>query len=289
MQVKKRIAVPILSVVTLTFNNQKHIKKCLYSLKKSIEYSKLNAEVTVVDNDSTDKTSQILKKIKFINLHMQDNNSGFSKGINLGIRKSKGKLILILNPDTIIKKDSIINLINCHLESKSGITGGKTIKKDGSAHGSYVREPNIFTLLFDYTNMRKLILGDMFHKRHYYHELIPKETTSVDAVSGSYMLIDKKVISKIGYFDEKFFMYLEDVDFCLRAKKHGYRISYCSDSIITHIGGASSNNKDKINYSAWNSSRSYYTRKNFGLLTNAVIQPIFFIDEMISKIWRKIR
>ena len=111
----------------------------------------------------------------------------------------------------------------------------------------------------------------------------------VDAVSGGFMLIDKRVINKIGNLNENFFMYLEDIEYCNRARNEGFRVIYCPGAVIYHEGGASSRNKDKINFNAWLWSRKYFFWKNNSLLTNLIIQPIFYIDDFVMKIWRKLR
>lgn len=247
-------------------------------------------EIIVVDNDSNDSTLKIVIKEKNITLLKQNQNTGFAKGINKGIRLASGDLLLILNPDTKLYKNSLKNLYLCMKTSGSKIVGGLSYQRDKTVHGSYVRKPNLFTLLFDYSNLRKVFPWDIVHKLHYYHDMgQPRSRTYVDVVSGSFMLVDKKVINKIGYFDENFFMYLEDVDFCIRAIKENIKISLCPESKIFHEGGASSENKDRILHDAWDKSRRYYAKKHFGKLENMIIQPVFATDNLLTKIWRKIK
>ncbi|MBU1256597.1 glycosyltransferase, partial [Patescibacteria group bacterium] len=150
--------------------------------------------------------------------------------------------------------------------------------------------PNIFTYLFDYTNLRKIVPNDYFHKKHYYlDESPPTSKKIVGAVSGSFMLIERKVINQIGSFDERYFMYLEDVDYCLRAGKAGFKVLLCPKSIIKHVGGYSSKNKEKVNVGAWLESRRRYVFKNENLLINLIIQPIFLIDTVIIRILQQIK
>lgn len=247
-------------------------------------------QIIVVDNSSSDDTVEIIQKDKSINLVKNKKNAGFAKGVNRGIKRACGDLLLILNPDTRLYKDSLVKLVQCLEKTNSGVVGGMAYKLNGSLHGSFVRRPTLGTVLFDYSNLRKIIPGDIFHKRHYYNNLgSVKNTIKVDVVSGAYMLIDSKVIKDIGKFDENFFMYLEDVDFCVRAAKKRHKISVCPESKIVHIGGASSNNRDRINHKAWDQSRRYYTRKHFGKLTNFIIQPIFIVDNLVTILWRKLK
>jgi|SRR3989344_5825534 len=276
-----------ISVVILTYNSEKHIGKCLQSL--SGETNGI-AEVVVVDNCSQDKTTEIVKKDKSTILISNKTNYGFAKGVNMGIKKTKGNKILILNPDTTIFSGSIDRLINCQMRLGADIAGGKLLKNDGSIHNSFVRKPDLLTGLFDFTNLRKITPFDYFHKRHYYlHDQYPNRGIEVDAVSGAYMLINREVFERIGLFDEKFFMYLEDIDFCVRAKQSGFKVVFCPKSAIFHEGGASSKNVYKINYQAWSNSRKYYFTKHIRIAANMVIQPLFELDDFLTSIWRKIK
>ena len=102
----------------------------------------------------------------------------------------------------------------------------------------------------------------------------------MDVVTGGFMMISKKTINKIGYLDERFFMYLEDVDYCMRAKKQGIKVIHCNLSKTFHYGGGSSNNKDRIRHSAWLISRKLFYLKHFNPLSNILIQPIFLLDDL---------
>lgn len=276
-----------ISVVVLTYNSSKHIKKCLESILKQIHDK---SEIIVIDNNSDDETVKVLSSIKKIIVKTNKKNVGFAAGVNKGIRLARNNYILLLNPDTVLKNGAVKEILKCLDAMKADIAGGIAYRVDGSIHGSYVRKPNILTLLFDYTNLRKLVLGDIVHKHHYYlDEKYPSKPSPVDVVSGAFMLIRKDVFKKIGYFDERFFMYLEDVDFCVRAIDKGLKVVLCPKSKISHIGGASSKNSDRIRHSAWNGSRIEYTKKHFSQMTNILMKPIFNLDERITQIWRAVK
>lgn len=276
-----------LSVIILTYNSENWIIKNLSSVIKECNRS---CEIIVVDNSSKDKTLKEVRalpqKIKIIE---NKRNFGFSRGVNIGIRHSLGASVLLLNPDLVVCGGAIRQLLNDSIKYSADIAGGKLYKTNHNkqVHGSYVRDPNMLTAIFDYTNFRKLILNDKFHKLHYYYDLgVIKNPTYVNAVSGAFMLINKRVFNKIGYFDENFFMYLEDVDFCIRARKAGYKVIYSPQASAMHEGGASSTNKDKIHYEAWSNSRKYFFKKNFSFTRNLILQPLFLLDDFITKIWR---
>lgn len=137
--------------------------------------------------------------------------------------------------------------------------------------------------IYDFTNIRKLDRSDKWHKYFYYLDYDSNKSQSfpVDVVTGGYMLISSEALKKTGYFDEVFFMYLEDVDYCLRARKTGIKIFHCNDSKIIHFSGRSSTNKDRIRHSSWILSRKKYYIKHFNFLENLIIQPIFLLDDLI--------
>lgn len=279
-----------LSAIIVTYNSEKEIQHVLSSL---IRFGDLISEIIVIDNNSNDKTPDLIdKENSHVKLFRNTKNIGFAKAVNQGIRLSnESSNILLLNPDTVIYKNTIQNLIACSIKLNAGVVGGKASREDKKTiHGTFVRKPDFLTVAFDYTNLRKLIPKDYFHKRHYYLDKpFPKKAIEVDAVSGAFMLINREVVNSIGMFDEKFFMYLEDIDFCLRAKKRGYKVIFCPNSTIMHKGGASSKNIDKINHKAWNDSRAYFVKKYFDGFKEDILLLALAVDKMITKLWIKIK
>jgi len=276
-----------LTIIIVSFNSEKYIDKCIRSIFNS-KYDAKNLQIIIVDNNSTDSTiskiNSLIQKHKNINLIQNKKNIGFAKAINIGIKESfKTEFIMLLNPDIQLNKSTIINLINCAKAGDAGIAGGSTYGTGHRETGSYFRFPNLRVGLYDFTNLRKLYKSDRWHNYFYYKDLTYDKLSCffVDVVTGGFMLIRRETIIKIGYLDERFFMYLEDVDYCLRAKKAGIKILHCDNSKIIHSGGASSNNKDRIRHSAWLWSRKLYFLKNFDLLSNIIIQPVFLIDDAI--------
>ena len=276
------------SIIIINYKSEKPLLSCLKKIYSGSN-NKKSFEIIIVNNGTGNlKLMKGILKFPKITLINTNANIGFAAGVNMGIMTAKNNLILLLNPDTLIEPKSISFLVSCLRKNKAGIAGGANYKFNRERHNTYVRKPNIYTYLFDYTNLRKLIPGDYFHKRHYYlDQPFPVSKKNVDAVSGSFMLIDKKVINKIGLFDERYFMYLEDIDYCLRAGEAGFKVLFCPKSSIKHIGGYSSKNKERVHVKAWLESRKRYVMKNENLLTNLITQPIFLIDAVIIRILQK--
>lgn len=281
-----------LSIITVTYNSSRTIKKFLNSILKSKNYVE---EVIIIENNSSDsdKTKRIcatynkLLRIKFIN----NDNVGFGRSCNYGASIAKNENLLFLNPDAELQENSIATLLSHMKNKKADIIGGKAINYDLKPHGSVVRSPNLYIGLFEFSNLGKLFHINKAHKDFYYEDLDimnSKKDVVVDAVSGAYLLTKKNIFNKLNGFDENIFMYLEDVDLGKRANDLGFKVVFCPHSVIWHIGGASSRNKYKIRHQAWFDSRKYYYRKHFSLLANIIIQPLFSIEEFLLKLLKSL-
>lgn len=275
-----------ISIIIVTFNSQNYIEKCINSIVKS-NLRSIKYNICIVDNNSVDNTKNIIKKIQKKNdaIYLIENkkNIGFAKASNQGILKSNNvDYVLLLNPDTLLEKNSLINLIDCSDKHNAGISGGETVNPKGDYSGSYFRFPNLMVGIFDFTNLRKICKNDKWHNYFYYLDTKnSKDAFPVDVVTGGYMLIRISTIKRIGLLSESYFMYLEDVDYCVRAKKAGIRIYHANTSRILHVGGASSNNKDKIRHSSWIQSRKIFFIKHFSIFENIIIQPLFILDDLL--------
>ena len=242
-----------LAIVILNYNTPDLTIKCL----KSILESDLNLsyKIWVVDNASTDNS---LEKIsKFISQNSKlvfiknTKNYGFSRGNNIALKKvyKDTKYCLLLNSDTVVFKDSLSNLVNFANNNDFEIASCKLLNPDNSLQPNTGSLPKPFAAYAWLSGLddifRKFIRIQSYQERSKSYYLDEKE---VGWVSGSVMLIKSFVFEKIGFFDEKIFMYGEDVDFCWRAKKKGCKIGWTNSAEILHIGGASS---DKPKNTQW--------------------------------------
>ena len=276
----------LITVIIITFNSSEFIEGCIKSL---IRYwpNKYLRQIVVIDNGSSDNTKkEIEKKIRHgIITNHNKKNLGFSKGVNKGIRlQRQSDYFLLINPDTEICRSAISIMATEIKRTKAGVCGGKTVGYNNETLGDHFRQVSLPVGLFDFTNLRKIITNDFWHRQFYYMDKNIADTQEVDAVTGGFMMITRDTIKQIGYFDEKFFMYLEDMDYCLRARENGIKTIYCPKAITKHYGGGSSNNKTRSNICAWLKSRRYYFLKHFSPIPNLIIQPIFIIDGWLIQI-----
>ncbi|MBL7094760.1 glycosyltransferase family 2 protein [candidate division KSB1 bacterium] len=268
---------PKVSIILVNWNNSYDTIECIESLKQLIYY---NNEIIVVDNNSTYDSIKELENVDNINLIQNNNNLGFAGGNNVGIEfalKGNSDYVLLLNNDTVVDERFLSILIKGATEEKNiGIIGGKIYyynepAKIWSAGGGLTK-----------TTKRTFQYGEnKIDKKQYNRE---KE---VDFLSGCCMLIRREVFEKIGLLDADYFMYYEDVDFCLRAKKF-FKIVYIPEALIWH----------KVSATTEKSFRDYYRMRNYLILlkkrfdTNSFLILLFssfiFFERLSRMFVRKI-
>lgn len=230
-----------LSIIIISYNTKEITKNCLQSINRSLINTKIKYEIIVVDNDSHDGSKELLTKMskdKKNNLiyFQTGENLGFGRGNNYGVKKAKGKYILLLNSDTIVLNRSIEKLFNFYIENEKTVhfLGAKLLNKDLTPQPSACR---FFTLPVVFASL--LLKGDYWGLTRF----SPNKFKKVDWVSGACILTKKSLYNKLGGFDKNIFMYMEEVDLLYRAKKIGLNTYFYSKSQIIHLGSASSSGK----------------------------------------------
>ena len=216
-----------LSIIILTFNSSRFISDLL----KSLQQFQKDSEIIVVDNASSDNTVASAKKFDWVRVVETGQNLGFAKGINFGAKKATGEYLLFINPDTEFKSGSLSDLKSIFENNeKIGIVGGKLVDKDGQVEKSAGKFFNLLNTFF-------IILGldEAFGSR-----FSPNKFSRVDFVSGGFMIVRSDLFKKLNGFDENFFMYLEDMELCFRAKKIGFETYFAPSVVVTHAGQGSS-------------------------------------------------
>ena len=230
-----------LSIIIVNYNTKPYLKETLsgiFSCPPNFEF-----EIIVVDNHSIDGTTQMLKEcfpqVKVIkNAH----NVGFARANNQAIPRAKGEFVLFLNPDATPALGAIESLVNFMEQTPYvGCVGGKLLNTDGSLQLSCRSFPTYITVFFGRQSFfRKLFPGNPFSRGFLLSDLDYNKAQKVDWIIGACMLTKSETFSQVGYFDEQFFLFVEDLDFCYRAKKMGLDIYYFPDAVFTHVHGVSS-------------------------------------------------
>ncbi len=237
-----------LSVIIVNYNVKHFLEQCLHSVLKASK--NIRTEIFVVDNNSVDGSSELIRE-KFPEVHLIENpiNVGFSKANNQAIRKSAGKYILLLNPDTVVEENTfskIIHFMNHHPEA-----GGLGVKMiDGK--GNFLPEskrglPTPWVAFCKMFGLSALFPKSKKFGQYHLSYLSQNEIHEVDVLAGAFMLLRKETLEKTGLLDETFFMYGEDIDLSYRISKGGYKNYYFPETTIIHYKGESTK-KGSLNY-----------------------------------------
>ena len=210
------------------------LNACMESLSQND--STKNVSILVVDNSMNLESTQDTSNIKIIR---PQKNLGFGSGCNLGAAQGKAPYILFLNPDLVFQPGNIDQLIaylkSGKLPDNTGIIGIQLLNPDGSIQKNIARFPEFKDLFPRMLGLDRLF--PKYFKPHYIKNMDYSQNQFVDQVPGAFFLVKRTVFEKLGGFDERFFMYYEDVDLSYRACSAGWRTYYLADIAVKHIGG----------------------------------------------------
>lgn len=226
-----------LSIIIVNYKTKEKLKRCLDSILAP-DLGNLNYEIILVDNNSGDDLGDLIGGKTDIKLINSPKNLGMGGGNNLGITAARGQYILILNPDTIIKDRAILTLLDyLKKNNETALVGPKLLYPDGSLQYSCSRFPKFYTPI-----LRRTFLGSFFKQsnisfmmKDFDHDSIKE----VDWLMGSCLMFKKELVLLNGlifkpHFDERYFMYFEDIDLCRQIWANGYKVIYNPEAILIH-------------------------------------------------------
>ena len=225
-----------LSIIIVNYNTKNFLRRCLESLIS-------NYEIIVVDNNSSDGSPlMVTKEFPQVKLIKNKKNLGFAKANNLAIKKSSGRYILFLNPDTIVQKDTIKTMIKFMEENpKVGastcrveLTNGQL---DQACHRGFPTAWNAFCY---FSGLGKIFPKSKFFAGYSLTYLPLNKVHEIDAGVGAFLIVRREAGEQVGWFDEDYFWYGEDLDFCYRLKQKGWKIMFVPTTKIIHWKGAAS-------------------------------------------------
>ena len=226
-------------------------------------------EVVVVDNGSTDGTAAaIASGFPTVKCVRSENNLGFAKANNLGASGLRGEFLLLLNSDARLKPETLTQVVTWMREhADCGIAGVQLLNSDGSRQNSIANWPSLATELLNKSLLRRMFPRQFPGKEQHFTEPI-----EVESVIGAFMLIRSKVWKDLGGFDERYFFFLEETDFCRQARQRGWKICHLPQAQVWHAQGQSGRQTPApVRVEYWR-SRYIYFRKHFGGLANAVLR-----------------
>ncbi len=280
-----------LSIIIVNYNTYTLTKQTIDSvLEKKLPFK---YEIMLVDNASQDDSMARLQEDYkelisqgLLNITLNDANLGFAKANNIGMRKSKGEYILLLNSDTYVVEDCLQKcmqyierynteaVIQGENECKIGALGCKVILPDGTLDHACKRgfpTPRASLYYFLKLHKRDKVKYGLYDALH----LDENEVGEVDCLMGAFMLMPRHVLDQVGLLDEDFFMYGEDIDLCYRIKEGGYKIMYYPEASIIHYkGGSSKKRRTKVIYDFHNAMWIFYKKhyiKTYSLWINSLV------------------
>ncbi len=285
-----------LSVIIVNYNVKELLENCINSILAAS--TKIKTEIIVVDNNSFDGSVEYLQN-KFSHLQnfkiiSNKINLGFSKANNQGVKIASGKYVLILNPDTLLKEDTLEKTIGFYEKNNNaGAVTCKLILPNGKLDLACRRSfPTPSVAVFRILGLSKIFPKSKTFGKYNLTYLNENSTYEVDSVVGAFMLIKKEIYDKINGFDEEYFMYGEDLDLCYRLKKAGHKNYYFHETSIIHYKGESTK-KSSISYvSNFYGAMQIFAKKNLNsnsVILNLLIHFMIFYRAVISYANRTIK
>ncbi len=269
-----------LSIIIVSWNVRDLLVACLDSIRTNVPEPD-RIEVIVVDSGSSDGSPALIEaRYPWVRLLAQPQNIGFTVANNMGLREAHGRHLMLLNPDTEIIGDALVQMI-AYLDHHPdvGIAGPHTLNRDGTTQSSKRRFPTFMTGIFESTWLQPYAprgLLDRFYARD-----IPNEATAdVDWVQGSALMIRREVYTAIGGLDERIVMYSEETDWCRRAKNAGWRVVYVGSARIVHYGGKSTEQANARSQIYFQRSKLYYFRKHHGIVVAGFLRVFLLFSYM---------
>jgi len=285
---------PVISVVIVSYNTCQLLEKCLNVLLK--DSPEIALQIIVVDNASSDGSCELISsKFPQVTLIKSEKNLGFAAANNKGFALAKGKYVVLLNSDAFLHPGTLQNAFSkMENDPHIGLGGAQLVGLEGE------RQPSArpFPAFFNYF----LRLSGLADK--YPHSKIFgtgdgtvngfKDARETDWVPGAFSIIRRSVLDRVGYFDEKFYFYYEEIDLCRRIKAAGYSVWYWPDVVVTHLVGGSSKSKTDSEYKAnsndkmmlWYFRSTFiYYRKYYGFVGAQVIKNIQMIWHYL-RVWK---
>lgn len=280
----------ILSIVIVTWNSEEDIAECLGSIyNEYYNESELKIETIIVDNNSSDNSVTVIENfIRIFPYEMKliknSENLGFTKGCNQGIKIAKGNLIMLLNPDTQIQKDSLQKMVN-YIENRDdlGAIAPQLFTKHRTIQFSCRTFPKYKDLFFEISRLSAIFSSSKYFARWKMKYFNHEEIAEVEQPMAAALMIKADVLKKMGYLDERFFMFFNDIDTCKQIYNLGYKIVFYPDAKIMHRIGTSILKDRTRMISAWNNDCLRYFKKNG---YNPFLHFFLFIGLKVSGFFR---
>ena len=253
-----------LSVIILNYNVRYFLEQCVLSVQKALEG--IDGEIIVIDNNSSDDSCEMMKQL-FPNVKLIENkeNLGFPKGNNIGVAQAKGDYICILNPDTVVAEDTFSKILNFVTSSavempNTGVIGCKLI--DGTGNFLPESKRGVPTTWVAFTKIFGLYKVSNVFGKYYAQHLTENQSGKVDILVGAFMVMQRELYNEVGGFDEKCFMYSDDIDLSYMVLQKGKYNYYFHETAVIHYKGESTVRDEKY-MKRFQEAMQFFYKKHF--------------------------
>ena len=273
------------SIVIVNWNSGSQLSECVQSISSSLKDNCALNKIIVVDNASVDDSLQVLdKNLDNLMIIQNKENNGFGKACNQGANYASGDFILFLNPDMLVFEDTFTNLfayIDKNKDDKTAIYGVQLVDDNNHIQKSCARLPKLSSFMIRSLGLNKV--SSTYFKSYTMENWDHSETKIVDQVIGAFFMIRKSTFEFLNGFDERFFVYYEELDLSKRVKDSGQTTVYVTEAKAYHKGGGTSENVKALRLFYNTRSRLIYALKHFGFLKGILLLLFTFIVEPISR------
>lgn len=256
-----------ISIIIVSYNVKDFLRGAIQSVQGALEAGKLEGEIMVVDNDSSDESAELVRReFPSVRLYALNENLGFGRANNLAMRDAKGEFMLLLNPDTIVGEDTLRRMVDFMREHpNAGMAGCKLLNGDGSFQLSCRRGfPTPWASFCKLFGLSRFFPKSKLFARYNLTYLPVDRTYEVDALGGAFMMMSRSAYAATGGFDEDYFMYGEDLDLCYRVQKSGLKIYYVHDTATIHFKGESTRRSAINELAVFYEAMHIFVKKNYG-------------------------
>ncbi len=266
------------SIIIVNWNGRDLLARCLQRVESTVKQAA--CEVIVVDNASTDGSQAMVKrdfpKVKLIE---NTDNGGFARANNQGMEISQGRYVLLLNSDAFVKAgtvDTMVAFMDAHPEAS--MAGCKLLYEDGTVQPSVSRFPTLETEFYTAVGLEKLFPNSPLFGKYLMRYWDHNDLREVDVILGAFMMARREAIEQVGTMDARFFMYSEEVDWCYRFKKAGWKIYSTPETEAVHLwGGTSQQVRAQMMVQLYR-SRVQFFRKHYGSVTTVLLKGILALN-----------
>ncbi|HTS32131.1 MAG TPA: glycosyltransferase family 2 protein [Bryobacteraceae bacterium] len=236
------------SVVVVSFNTRDLLRECLKSL---CQQQGTSFETLVVDNASRDGSADMVAaEFPRVRLIPSATNLGFAAANNAAFPLAQGRYVVLLNSDAFLEAGALADSVRLmDRNPRTGIAGGRLVGRDGSWQPAARMFPSVWNDFLALTGLASAFPRSRFFGRADRTWCDPLKNASVDWVPGAFLILRADALQRVGYFDEQFFLYYEEVDLCRRFRAAGYEVSYWPEIVVTHWGGESSKTMEHLSMS----------------------------------------